>query len=160
MPSPFDLPPALLFLASLVGAVVVLTWRFHESSRPVTLPKVVAPPLGMSTGLFLFLVPATRIPASWGAAALAIGATVFAWPLMRSSKLTKKDGQVVMQRSRAFLWILLGLLAVRLALHAWIEQWLSAPQTGALFFLLAFGAIVRWRLAMLREFLALRADGA
>lgn len=156
MPSPFDLPPALYLLATLAGAAAMLLWRVRETQRPVTLAAIVAPPLGMATGLSMFLVPQTRVPPSWGAGALMLGAVLFAWPLLRSSKLAVVDGRVVMQRSRAFLWILVGLVAVRLALRAWVERRVSVPQSGALFFLLAFGAIVRWRVTMLREFLALR----
>lgn len=155
MPSPFDLPPALYVLTSLAGAALVMTWRFRETRKPVTLPGIIAPPLGMSTGLFMFIAPQTRIPAWWGLLALGLGATLFAWPLMRSSKLAVVDGKVVMQRSRAFVAILLGLVAVRFAMRAYIEQTVSTPQTGALFFLLAFGAIVRWRVTMLIEFRAM-----
>jgi membrane protein CcdC involved in cytochrome C biogenesis len=156
MPSPFDLPPALYVLTSLAGAALVMTWRFRETRKPVTLPGIIAPPLGMSTGLFMFIAPQTRIPAWWGLLALGLGATLFAWPLMRSSKLAVVDGKVVMQRSRAFVAILLGLVAVRFAMRAYIEQTVSTPQTGALFFLLAFGAIVRWRITMLIEFRAMQ----
>jgi membrane protein CcdC involved in cytochrome C biogenesis len=158
VPSPFDLPPWLYVLTTLGGAVVVMSWRFRETRKPVTLPSIIAPPLGMSTGLFMFVAPQTRIPVWWGLVALVFGATLFAWPLMRSSKLAVVEGKVVMQRSRAFVAILLGLLAVRFALRAYIEQTVSTPQTGALFFLLALGAIARWRITMLVEFQKLRAQ--
>ena len=61
-----------------------------------------------------------------------------------------------MQRSKAFLFILLGLVAARFALRAWIEIYVSQLQTGALFFLLAFGAVARWRLSLVLKFLKLR----
>jgi membrane protein CcdC involved in cytochrome C biogenesis len=86
-----------------------------------------------------------------------LGATLFAWPLMRTSKLYVEAGVVLMQRSRAFLLILLALVAVRFALRAYVEQYVSTPQTGALFFLLALGGILRWRVSMWREFNRLRA---
>jgi membrane protein CcdC involved in cytochrome C biogenesis len=157
MPSPsFDLPPWLYALTSLAGAALVLSWRLRETRSPVSLVKLVAPPLGMSTGLMMFVVPQTRVPWTWALGAVVLGATLFAWPLMRSSKLALVGDQVVMQRSRAFMWLLLGLVVVRLALRAWVEQLVSTPQTGALFFLLALGAVVRWRVAMLREFLLLQ----
>ncbi len=155
MPELLHLSPLPTFLLTLMGAVVVMAWRFKETQTPVTIKKIVIPPLGMSTGLMMFVVPETRVPWWWAAIAIVSGALLFAYPLMRSSKLTKVGEQVLMQRSRAFLWILLGLLAVRFALRAYIEQTISTPQTGALFFLLALAAIVRWRVAMLREFLAL-----
>ena len=42
--------------------------------------------------------------------------------------------------------------AVRLGLRQYIGQFVSAPQTAALFFTLAFGMIVRWRAEMLRAY--------
>jgi membrane protein CcdC involved in cytochrome C biogenesis len=155
---PFQLSPALYLLVTVAGAVVVLSWRLRETQRPVTVAKVIVPPLGMSTGLAMFVVPETRIPLAWAVAALALGATLFAWPLMRSSRLTRVGDQILMERSKAFLWILVGLVLVRLALRTWVEQTVSTPQTGALFFLLALGAVVRWRAGMLRTYLRLRDD--
>lgn len=152
---PFDLPPALYIALSLLGAAVVLSWRVQETRSPVSIAKVIIPPLGMSTGLSMFAAPAMRVPLSWALLALALGATLFAWALIRSSKLTLVGGQVLMQRSRAFIWILLGLVAVRFALRAYIERKISTPQTGALFFLLGLGAVVRWRAGMLHEYLKL-----
>jgi membrane protein CcdC involved in cytochrome C biogenesis len=145
-------PPALYLAATIAGAVVLLVWRFRETSTPVSIRSLVIPPLGMSTGLGMFVVPQTRVPLSWAILALAVGAIAFAWPLMRSSKLTRLGDRVFMKRSRAFLWILLALIGVRFALRAWIEQHVSPLQTGSLFFLIAFGAIVRWRVSLVLEF--------
>lgn len=150
-------PPAVYLLVSLLGAAVVLTWRFRETSAPVTVRSLLIPPVAMSTGLFMFLAPQPRVPVSWALAALALGAFVFFWPLARSSKLTRQGDQFLMKRSPAFVWILLGLLAVRFALRSWIETYVSPLQTGALFFLLAFGAIVRWRVSLLLQLRRLRA---
>jgi len=64
---------------------------------------------------------------------------------------------VVMQRSRAFLWILLGLVVVRFVAREWVEQQqVTTLQTGAVFFVLAFGMIVRWRAQMYLAYLRLR----
>ena len=60
----------------------------------------------------------------------------------RSTKFEKVDGQIFMQKSKSFVYILLGLLAVRLLLHGYIERHISIPQTAALFFMLAYGMIV------------------
>ena len=48
--------------------------------------------------------------------------------------------------------ILLGLLGLRLALHDYIGHLISPLQTAAVFFLLAFGMIVRWRSDMYRQY--------
>jgi membrane protein CcdC involved in cytochrome C biogenesis len=150
--------PPVLALSSLVGAAAVLAWRVREARTPVTARKILIPPLGMSTGLLMFAVPAARIPWAWGAAAFLAGVVFFSYPLILTSALTREGGDVMMQRSRAFLWILLGLLALRLALRAYVEALVSPMQTGALFFLLAFGMILPWRLAMYRRYRALVAS--
>lgn len=154
---PSHLPPVLLLVITLAGALVVMSWRFRETSAPVTMKSLLAPPLGMSTGLLMFLEPHMRVPLSWAVVALAVGALVFAVPLARSSTLTREGERLMMKRSRAFVWILLGLLAARIALRAWVEQYVSPLQTGALFYLLALGAIVRWRWQLVREFRRLSA---
>ena len=149
--------PLLLVIASICGAAAVIVWRYRETASPVTVRKIIVPPLAMSTGFFMFLTPATRVPVLWGAAAVLLGALVLSYPMARTSKLTRDGERILMQRSKAFLWILLGLVALRFALRAYVEQFVSPLQTGALFYLLAFGMIVRWRATLLIEYLRLRA---
>ncbi|HET9553006.1 MAG TPA: cytochrome c biogenesis protein CcdC [Anaeromyxobacteraceae bacterium] len=152
---PFQLShihPLLMIAASLAGAGAMIAWRLRETSRPVSLWGIIGPPLGMSTGLAMFAAPAARVPWSWALAAFLLGALVFAIPVARTSRLVKRGDAVHMERSKAFLWILLGLVAVRFGLRAWIEEVVSPLQSGALLFLLAFGMILRWRVAMLLDY--------
>jgi membrane protein CcdC involved in cytochrome C biogenesis len=153
-----QIPRPLIIAATLAGAAAVIAWRFRESSRPVTARAIVAPPLGMSTGFLMFLAPAARIPWAWAGAAFALGALVFSVPLARTSRLARVGDTIVMERSKAFLWILLGLVAVRFALREYVEHLVTPIQTGAIFFVLAFGMILRWRAAMLLAYLRLRED--
>jgi membrane protein CcdC involved in cytochrome C biogenesis len=151
-------PHALVVVASLAGAVVMLAWRRREGRRPVNMRAIVAPPLGMATGFFMFLAPATRIPWTWAGSAFTVGALVLAAPLVMTSRLVREGDAVVMKRSSAFLWILVGLFLVRFLAREWVEQRISTAQTGALFFVLAFGMILRWRAGMLLQYLRLRAE--
>ena len=159
-PVPTHIPPTLLVIASLLGAAAVIAWRFHETATPVSTRKIVIPPLGMSTGFSMFAAPAARIPWTWAAVAFIAGALVLSYPLSRTSTLTREGSVILMKRSKAFLWILLGLVAVRFALRAYVEQYITPIQTGALFFVLAFGMILRWRASMLLQYLRLRAGTA
>lgn len=151
----------LLKLAGLVapvaGGAAVLAWRVQETRTRVTATKILIPPLGMSTGFFMFVSPAMRFPLSWGVGAFLFGALVLSWPLARTSSLERKGDVILMQRSRYFMVILLGLLAIRLALHDSIGHLLPPRQTAAFFFVLAFGMILRWRIAMYRRFRELQA---
>jgi membrane protein CcdC involved in cytochrome C biogenesis len=45
---------------------------------------------------------------------------------------------------------------VRLVLRAYVERFVTPVQTGGIFFILAFGMVARWRVAMLRSYLRLR----
>src|SRR6186997_2789792 len=150
-----DLLRPLLRVGPAFGGIALVWWRMRETRVPVTARSILIPPLGMSTGLFMFISPLTWIPWSWAVVALATGALVFSWPVVRSSRLEARDGHIYLQRSPWFLVILLGLLAVRLLLHDYIGHLISPLQTAAVFFLLAFGMIVRWRLGMYRDFRAI-----
>ncbi len=141
---------------SLVGGAVIVAWRVRETQTPVTAKKLLIPPLAMSSGFFMFLAPQVRIPWSWAASAFAAGALLFSYPLIHTSRMVRQGDVILMQRSRAFLVILLGLFAVRLLARQYVEQYVSIPQTGALFFILAFGMLLPWRLAMFASYRGLQ----
>ena len=142
----------LLRAGPVFGGAALVAWRVRETRVPVTVKRIVLPPLAMSSAFFMFLSPLTWIPWSWAIGALVSGGFVLSWPLVRSSRLERRDGVVYLQRSRAFLAILLGLLAVRVLLHDYIGHLISPLQTASLFYLLAFGMIVRWRVGMYRQY--------
>lgn len=142
----------LLRIGPIFGGVALLAWRVRETRVPITAKAIIIPPVAMSSGFFMFLAAPTRIPWSWAVGALLFGALVLSWPLVRSSRLELRGEVAFLKRSRAFLAILLGLLGVRLLLHDYIGHLISALQTAALFYLMAFGMIVRWRVGMYLQF--------
>lgn len=154
------LPPlsVLSLVSSILGATAVLFWRVRETRTPVSTKKIVIPPMGMSTGFAMFLVPVFRVPWSWAAAAFLLGALVLAYPLLRTSRLVREGDVVMMQPSKAFLAILVVLAGIRLAARGYLDTVLSLQQTAALFFILAFGMILRWRTQLLLDYRALRAE--
>ena len=88
-----------------------------------------------------------------GNSILCAGAILLAWPLLATSRLERVGDAIMMKRSSAFLLVILVLAVVRFAARSYLDTVLSIEQTGALFFLLAFGMILRWRMSM---FLAYR----
>jgi membrane protein CcdC involved in cytochrome C biogenesis len=147
-------------LGSLVGAAAVLTWRVRETQRPVTAKKILIPPLAMSTGFSMFLAPPARVPIPWALGAFLVGAIFFSYPLVYTSELTRVGDDIMLRRSKAFLWILLGLAGVRILARNYVEQVISPMQTGALFFVLAFGMLLPWRITMYRRYRQLAAEPA
>jgi membrane protein CcdC involved in cytochrome C biogenesis len=146
------LPPVPSILASLGGLVAVTAWRLRETRRAVSIRKIVIPPLGMATGFCMFLVPAFRIPWSWAALAFFIGAVALAYPLLRTTRLERQGEAVMMKRSGAFLAVLFVLAAIRFLARGYFDTILTAQQTASLFFILAFGMILRWRAKLLADF--------
>jgi membrane protein CcdC involved in cytochrome C biogenesis len=144
--------PATSLIAAVLGTLAVLAWRIQESRRAVSTRSIVIPPMGMSTGFSMFMMPAFRVPWLWGVTAFVLGAVVLAYPLLASSSLTREGDAVMMRRSNSFMAVILGLAALRLGLREYVGAFISAPQTAALFFVLAFGMIVRWRTWMLFEY--------
>ena len=88
--------------------------------------------------------------------AFLIGAAALAYPMIKTSRLIRKGDRIFLQRSRAFLGILLGLVAIRFAAKEYVGQYVSPLQTGAIFFVLAFGMIARWRIVMYLEYQKLK----
>ena len=148
-------------VASVVGLAVILVWRVQEGRRPITLRKLLAPPLGMATGFSMFLFPifgipiSFRIPWSWAIAAFLIGAVLLAWPLLRTSRLERVGDVIWMKRSGAFFTVVIFLAAIRYLARNYFDSILTIEQTGGLFFILAFGMILRWRLSLYAQFRAL-----
>jgi membrane protein CcdC involved in cytochrome C biogenesis len=61
----------------------------------------------------------------------------------------------MMKRSSAFFAVIVALAAIRYFARGYFDRFLTLEQTGGLFFVLAFGMILRWRLRPLALFLTL-----
>ncbi|MBA4542660.1 MULTISPECIES: CcdC family protein [Thermoactinomyces] len=144
-------PISLNFVApifALIMASMVIVIRLRATNKPTNARKILIPPLGMSTGFLMFLYPPMRVPWAWAGVAFLAGALLFSYPLIKTSHFEMIDGKVYLKRSRAFILILIGLFILRMVLHDYLEHLISVEQTAALFFILAFGMLLPWRLAM------------
>jgi len=144
--------PELSLLASLVGASGVLVWRVQEGRSAVTTKKILIPPLGMATGFCMFLAPDFRLPLLWAVCAFLLGATLLAYPLLRTSRLVRDGNVIMMQRSNTFFMVVIVLAAIRVLAHSYLDKFVDVKQTAALFFVLAFGMILHWRMRMFLEY--------
>jgi len=147
-------------IASIIGAFAVILWRIREGRSAVTLKKILIPPAGMATGFSMFVVPAFHIPWDWALISFAIGSTLLAWPLLATTKLYRQGEAIMMKRSAAFLIVIVLLAAVRFFARGYFDRLLTVPQTGALFFILAFGMIFVWRASMFLAYRRLTAQPA
>lgn len=150
-------PPlnVLSLISSVVGAIAVMVWRVRETRTPVSARKIIIPPLGMATGFCMFLAPMFRVPWTWAAVAFVAGGVVLSYPLLRTTKLAREGETVMMRRSNAFFAVILLLAGIRVAARGYLDHVMSVQQTAGLFFILAFGIILRWRAQMYLQYRAL-----
>lgn len=153
------LSDGVLQILSIVGTLVlgsaIIFLRVKGTNRPTTLRKIIIPPLGMSTGALMFVFPFTRVPWSWALIAFVVGLFIFSLPLIFTTRLERVGNDIYVKRSKVFAYIIAGLLVLRLLLHPLVEEYVSVPQSAGLFFMLAFGMIISWRVSMLFSFLKL-----
>ncbi len=139
---------SLLIGILFAGSIIFV--RLKASNRPTNARKILIPPLGMSTGFLMFLYPGCRISLSYLVIAFLVGC-LFSILLVKTSTFEIRDEQIYLKRSKAFAFVLIGLLILRVLMKVIIERdvnVITLPQTGSLFFILAFGMILPWRIAM------------
>ncbi|MCI0184539.1 CcdC family protein [Sulfoacidibacillus ferrooxidans] len=138
-------------IAIIVGALIVIVIRLQAAKKPTSTMKIIMPPLGMITGFLMFLVPDIRIPWTYALITFLVGC-FFSIPLIYTSHMKKVDGDIYLKRSPTFIFVLLTLLIIRLALDSYIGTLVTIAQTGGMFFILAFGMLLPWRVAMLLRY--------
>jgi membrane protein CcdC involved in cytochrome C biogenesis len=139
---------ALGILVPLIMATVVIFLRMRRQKKPVSAKSIILPPFFMATGFAMFFFPETATPPMYDFTAFLVG-VVFSVPLIMTSRFEIVGQDVYLKRSKAFFIILMGLLIIRLIIKLVINDSFTPIQTGGLFFLLAFGMLVPWRIAML-----------
>lgn len=132
-------------------ALVVFKFRLKETQRPVNVKNIILPPIFMSSGALMFVFPPFRITGYEFVEAITVG-MLFSILLIKTSKFEVKDNHIYMQRSKAFIFILVGLLIVRLIAKLILGTKLEIGVLSGMFFILAFGMIVPWRLVMYLQY--------
>ncbi|MEH7353593.1 cytochrome c biogenesis protein CcdC [Neobacillus drentensis] len=136
---------------SSIGAVFmglfVIFVRMKAAKQPTNVKKIILPPIFMSSGALMYFVPEFRLTPMEILEAVVVG-MLFSILLIKTSKFEIRDNDIYLKRSKAFIFILVGLLAVRLLLKSILSSTIDVGQLSGMFFLLAFSMIVPWRLAM------------
>ncbi|TFE02908.1 CcdC family protein [Jeotgalibacillus salarius] len=144
----------LLYLSTIAAVfmgVAVFIIRLKAAKKPVTAKKIFLPPIFMSTGAFMFLFPYFRVTPLEALEALVVGA-LFSIVLIKTSSFEQKEDGIYLKASRAFPFILIGLLVLRIIMKLALSTTLELGTLSGMFWILAFGMIVPWRSAMLIQF--------
>ena len=147
-------------LSSIIAvcmAVGVMFIRLKAAKKPATLKKIILPPLFMSTGAMMYIFPEFRLTPTEMLEAIGVG-LFFSIFLIKTSKFEIREQEIYLKRSKAFVFILIGLLVVRIVFRTYLSQSVDLGQLSGMFFLLAFAMIVSWRIAMYRSFTKLQKE--
>lgn len=138
----------LTFLLPIIMAIVVLIIRMKATKQPITKKKIILPPIFMSTGALMFIFPIFRVSFLQIIEALCVG-MFFSLFLIKTTHFEIRGNEIFVTRSKAFVFILIALLLIRTGLKAAISSTVNVGETGGMFWILAFGMIVPWRISML-----------
>lgn len=140
---------------SSVGAVVmaflIMFVRLRAAKKPTNARKIILPPFFMSTGALMYIWPEFRLTPIEIIEAVVVG-MFFSIFLIKTSKFEIRDNDIYLKRSKAFIFILIGLIIIRLIMKAYLSATIQYTQLGGMFFLLAFFMILPWRIAMYRDY--------
>lgn len=149
--------PIASTVVGIMMATTMIIVRARASKRPTSGVRILLPPLFMSTGALMFVVPIFRVSMLQVAEALIIG-IIFSIFLIKSTSFTFENGDIYLIQSKYFIIILIGLLTVRIIMKLIISSTVSIGETSGMFFLLAFGMIVNWRLVTFLKYKKIKRD--
>ncbi|GAB7386426.1 CcdC family protein [Bacillaceae bacterium] len=133
---------------AILMTVFVTFIRLRAAKKPTSTARIILPPIFMSTGFAMFLLPEMQVPLLHAIEALIVG-MLLSYPLIATSKFEIKGNEIYLKRSKSFIFILIALVIFRLILKTFVGEHVSMLETSGLFYLLAFGMIFPWRIAML-----------
>lgn len=142
-------------VVSSIGAVfmgiLALFVRMKAAKKPTNARKIILPPFFMSSGALMYVVPQFRLTSMEILEAVIVG-MIFSILLIKTSKFEIRENEIYLKRSKAFIYILVGLLVVRIGLKTILSATIDYGELSGMFFLLAFSMIVPWRVAMYLDF--------
>ncbi|WP_017727437.1 CcdC family protein [Halalkalibacterium ligniniphilum] len=152
-----DIYVLLSTIGAAMMAMLAIIIRLKATKRPASVKKIILPPVFMSTGFFMFLYEPTR-PAFWQVLeALCVG-MLFSILLIKTSKFEIRDNHIYLKRSKAFVFILVSLLLIRILFKIIIGDAIHVEELAGMFFLLAYGMIIPWRIAMYLSYRKIERD--
>lgn len=144
---------AILFMIlAFFMAIFALFVRMKAMEKPANTRKILIPPLAMSTGFIMFVYPPVREITSLEVLEALVVGMLFSIILIKTSSFEIRGKDIYMKRSKAFLFILLGLLTIRITVKLALGTYFDFEVLAGMFFILAFGMILPWRIAMYVKF--------
>lgn len=140
---------------ALFMAVTMIFVRSKVAQRPTSVKRIILPPIFMSSGALMYIFPVFRLTLLEIGEVVIVG-LLFSILLIRFTKFDIFGQDIYLIPSKSFIFILVGLLAVRIVFKFIIGSFISFGTTSGMFYLLALVMIVSWRIAMVWKYLQLK----
>ncbi|WP_099355281.1 CcdC family protein [Fredinandcohnia onubensis] len=134
-------------IVAIMMAIFVTFLRAKSAQKPASVKKIILPPVFMSTGALMFVHPMFRVTPVEVLEAVVVG-ILFSILLIKTSSFEIRENEIYMKRSKAFIYILVGLLVIRIVLKSVLSTSIDFGELSGMFWILAFAMIVPWRIAM------------
>jgi membrane protein CcdC involved in cytochrome C biogenesis len=144
-------------IVAVIMATIVIFIRLKAAKKPASVKKIILPPLFMSTGSLMFLFPMFQVSPLQVLEAISVG-MIFSFFLIKTSRFEIKEDEIYLKRSKAFIFILFGLLILRIILKTVLSATIDFGELSGMFYLLALGMIIPWRIAMYYSFKKLQGE--
>lgn len=131
----------------IIFAGFIIIMRLKKNKRPILLKNIILPPFFMSTGFLMFVYPPFRPDPLHVLLAIIIG-MVFSIPLIWSTEFEYRANEIFVKPSKAFIFTLIGLFLVRTLIRIYASQTITEMQSSGMFFIMAFGMVLPWRVGM------------
>lgn len=142
-------------IVAMIMAFIMIFIRLKVAEKPTNAKRIILPPLFMSTGALMFVFPFFRVSPLAILEACIIG-IIFSIFLIKTTKFEVRNNNIYLHPSKSFIFILIGLLFIRIIIKLVIGSTISISETSGMFFLLAFAMILTWRIAMLLKYQKLK----
>lgn len=141
----------VMFGVTIAMTIMVFFLRLKEVTTPVSVKKILLPPLFMSTGAFMYIVPQFRLSGIEIIESIILG-IFFSLFLIKTSKFIVNNGEIYLKRSKAFMLILVLLVLARTLVKFILSKEIDLGEISGMSFLIAFSMIVPWRISMYVKF--------
>lgn len=136
-------------------ALMMIFVRSKVAQRPTSVKRIILPPIFMSSGALMYIFPVFRLSLLEIGEVVIVG-LLFSILLIRFTKFEICGQDIYLIPSKSFIFILLGLLILRIIFKLIIGSFISFGTTSGMFYLLAFVMIISWRIAMVRKYMLLK----
>ena len=142
-------------ISGLIMGSIVYFIRMKSTKKPMSIRKIVLPPIMMSTGALMYIYEPFRLSSLEIVESIVLG-LVFSVILIVTTKFEVRDDDIYLIQNKLFPIILVSLLVIRTVIKWLLSETFDPMTLAGMFFLVGFSMIVPWRISMYFKYIKLK----